>query len=180
MRWVLLAGLCSGLAEWGQYFWFVSFATEALGQHEQTARLALGFLMAGMVTGRLWQAFVHSRWSMEQKIRGLGVLAALALAGVWLSPAQSPFAWLAFCNYLTGLGVSVGFPILLGIALRGFPQEAPRLSALLMIVFSAGAQVAAVLMGQMAEQWGLRAAYAVLVSAAVGFVVCAWQLGRRD
>jgi hypothetical protein len=47
-----------------------------------------------------------------------------------------------------------------------------------MIVFSAGAQIAAVLMGQMAEQWGLRAAYAVLVAAAAGFVVCAWRLGK--
>ncbi len=179
VRWVLLAGLCSGLSEWGQYFWFVSFATEALGQHEQAARLALGFLMAGMVTGRIWQAFIHSRWSMEQKILGLGALAAVALAGVWLSPAGAPFAWLALCNYLTGLGVSVGFPILLGIALRGFPQEAPRLSALLMIVFSAGAQIAAVLMGALAEQVGLRLAYAVLVAAAAGFALCAWRLGRE-
>lgn len=179
VRWVLLAGLCSGLSEWGQYFWFVSFATEALGQHEQAARLALGFLMAGMVTGRIWQAFIHSRWSMEEKIQGLGALAAVALAGVWLSPAGAPFVWLALCNYLTGLGVSVGFPILLGIALRGFPQEAPRLSALLMIVFSAGAQIAAVLMGELAEQVGLRLAYAVLVAAAAGFVLCAWRLGRE-
>ncbi len=176
VRWVLIAGLCSGLAEWGQYFWFVSFASEALGQHQQAARLALGFLMAGMVTGRIWQAFVHSRWRMEQKIVGLGVLAALALSGVWFSPSQAPFAWLALCNYLTGLGVSVGFPILLGMALRGFPQEAPRLSALLMIVFSAGAQIAAVLMGEIAEQWGLRVAYAVLVVAAWAFVWCAWRL----
>lgn len=178
VRWVLFAGLCSGLSEWGQYFWFVSFATEALGQHEQAARLALGFLMAGMVTGRIWQAFVHSRWSMEQKIQGLGALAALALAGVWLSPADPPFVWLAVCNFFTGLGVSVGFPILLGIALRGFPQEAPRLSALLMIVFSAGAQIAALLMGEIADHAGLRAAYAVLVAAAAGFVVCAWRLGK--
>ncbi len=178
VRWVLLAGVCSGLSEWGQYFWFVSFATEALGEHDQTARLALGFLMAGMVTGRIWQAFVHSRWSMEQKIQGLGALAALALAGVWLSPADPPFVWLALCNFLTGLGVSVGFPILLGIALRGFPQEAPRLSALLMIAFTGGAQIAALLMGEIAEHAGLRAAYAVLVAAAVGFVVCAWRLGK--
>lgn len=178
VRWVLFAGVCSGLCEWGQYFWFVSFATEALGEHEQTARLALGFLMAGMVTGRIWQAFVHSRWSMEQKIQGLGALAAVALAGVWLSPADAPFAWLALCNYLTGLGVSVGFPVLLGIALRGFPQEAPRMSALLMISFTVGAQIAALLMGELADQFGLRAAYAVLVMAALGFFGAAWVLAR--
>ncbi|WP_066256458.1 MFS transporter [Hydrogenophaga flava] len=179
VRWVLFAGVCSGLCEWGQYFWFVSFATEALGESDQVARMALGFLMAGMVTGRVWQAFVHSRWSMEQKIQGLGALAALAVTGVWLSPADAPFVWLALCNYLTGLGVSVGFPILLGIALRGFPQEAPRLSALLMISFTVGAQIAALLMGELAEHFGLRAAYAVLVVAALSFFGAAWVLARQ-
>ena len=179
VRWVLFAGVCSGLCEWGQYFWFVSFATEALGESDQVARMALGFLMAGMVTGRVWQAFVHSRWTMEQKIQGLGALAALAITGVWLSPADAPFVWLALCNYLTGLGVSVGFPILLGIALRGFPQEAPRLSALLMISFTVGAQIAALLMGELAEHFGLRAAYAVLVAAALSFFGAAWVLARQ-
>jgi len=179
VRWVLFAGACSGLCEWGQYFWFVSFASEALGQSDQTARLALGFLMAGMVTGRIWQAFVHSRWSMAQKIQGLGALAAVAVTGVWLSPAGAPFAWLALCNYLTGLGVSVGFPILLGMALRSFPQEAPRLSALLMLAFISGAQIAALLMGALAGQAGLRVAYAVLVVAALGFFGAARVLARR-
>jgi len=178
VRWVLVAGVCSGLTEWGQYFWFVSFATEALGLHEQSARLALGFLMAGMVTGRVWQAFWHSRWSMEQKILGLGLLASTALTALWFTPAGAPFAWLALCNYVAGLGVSVAFPILLGSALRGFPQEAPRLSALLMIAFTVGAQLAALLMGELAQSFGLRVAYATLVVAAAAFVVCVWQLGR--
>jgi predicted MFS family arabinose efflux permease len=179
VRWVLFAGVCSGLCEWGQSYWFVRFAPEALGESDQVARMALGFLMAGMVTGRVWQAFVHSRWTMEQKIQGLGALAALAITGVWLSPADAPFVWLALCNYLTGLGVSVGFPILLGIALRGFPQEAPRLSALLMISFTVGAQIAALLMGELAEHFGLRAAYAVLVAAALSFFGAAWVLARQ-
>lgn len=179
VRWVLFAGVCSGLCEWGQYFWFVSFATEALGESDQVARVALGFLMAGMVTGRVWQAFVHSRWTMEQKIQGLGALAVIAITGVWLSPSGAPFVWLALCNYFTGLGVSVGFPVLLGIALRGFPQEAPRLSALLMISFTVGAQIAALLMGELAEHFGLRAAYAVLVMAAVGFLGAAWVLAKQ-
>jgi predicted MFS family arabinose efflux permease len=178
VRWVLLAGVCSGLTEWGQYFWFVSFATESLGLHEQSARLALGFLMAGMVVGRVWQAFGHSRWSLEQKIFRLGTLASAALAALWFSPTGAPFVWLALCNFAAGLGVSVAFPILLGSALRGFPQEAPRLSALLMIAFTVGAQLAALLMGELAESLGLRVAYATLVLASVAFVGCVWQLGR--
>jgi fucose permease len=116
---------------------------------------------------------------MEQKIQGLGVLATAALAVVWLLPAGAPFGVLALCNFAAGLGVSVAFPILLGTALRSFPQEAPRLSVLLMLSFTGGAQVAALFMGQLAGSHGLRSAYAVLVVGALGFVVCAWRLGRR-
>ncbi len=178
VRWVLLAGVCSGLTEWGQYFWFVSFANEALGVHEQGARLALGFLMAGMVAGRVWQAFLPSRLSMEQKIRRLGWLAAAALLGLWLTPTGAPFAWLALCNFAAGLGVSVAFPILLGSALRRFAHEAPRLSALLMIAFAGGAQLAALVMGALADAWGLRVAYATLALAALAFVYCVRQVAR--
>lgn len=179
VRWVLLAGVCSGLTEWGQYFWFVSFATEALGVHEQGARLALGFLMAGMVAGRVWQAFLPSRLSMEQKIRRLGWLAAAALLSLWLTPAGAPFAWLALCNFAAGLGVSVAFPILLGSALRQFAHEAPRLSALLMIAFAGGAQLAALVMGALADAWGLRVAYATLALAALAFVYCVRRVARH-
>ena len=59
------------------------------------------------------------------------------------------------------------------------PQEAPRLSALLMISFTVGAQFAALLMGELAEHFGLRAAYAVLVVAALGFLGAARVLARR-
>ncbi len=179
VRWMVLAGICAGLCEWGQYFWFVSFAHEALGVEEQSARLVLGFLMAGMVTGRIWQAFFPSRFSMDQKIQGLGVLAAVSLWALWLTPAGSPLAWLALCNFGAGLGVSVAFPILLGIALRAFAHDAPRLSALLMIAIALGSQVAGVLMGGLAQWMGLRVAYGTLALGSAAFVYCVWRLVRH-
>ena len=39
---------------------------------------------------------------------------------------------------------------------------------------------AALLMGELAEHFGLRAAYAVLVVAALGFLGAAWVLARRQ
>jgi hypothetical protein len=47
-----------------------------------------------------------------------------------------------------------------------------------MIAFTVGAQLAALLMGELAESLGLRVAYATLVLASVAFVGCVWQLGR--
>ncbi len=179
VRWMVLAGICAGLCEWGQYFWFVSYAHETLGVEEQSARLVLGFLMAGMVTGRIWQAFFPSRFSMDQKIQGLGVLAVVSLWALWLTPAGSPLAWLALCNFGAGLGVSVAFPILLGIALRAFAHDAPRLSALLMIAIALGSQVAGVLMGGLAQWMGLRVAYGTLALGSAAFVYCVWRLVRH-
>lgn len=176
VRWVVLAGMCAGLAEWGQYFWFVSYAHETLGVGEQSARLVLGFLMVGMVTGRIWQAFFNSRFTMDQKILGLSMLAGVSLWALWLTPAGAPLAWLALCNFCAGLGVSVAFPILLGIALRAFSHDAPRLSALLMIAIALGSQVAGVLMGGLAQWLGLRVAYGTLALASAALIYSVWRL----
>lgn len=176
IRRVCAAGLFSGFIEWGQYFWFVSYASMGLGMGNQGARLALGFLMVGMTVGRLWQAFIPSRWNMGQKLQGLSVLGALALVGMALLPQQVDFAVLALLNFLAGLGVSVGFPILLGSALQGFPAQAPRLSAILMITFTVGSQMAALLLGYLAETMGLRVVYGVLACGAMTLCVAVWYL----
>lgn len=175
---VCAAGLFSGFVEWGQYFWFVSYASLGLGLGNQSARLALGFLMVGMTLGRLWQAFVPSRWSMGQKLQGLSVLSALALTGMTLLPQQTGFPILALLNFLAGLGVSVGFPVLLGSALQGYPAQAPRLSAILMITFTVGSQMAALLLGYLAEIWGLRAVYGLLACGAVALCFAVWWLAK--
>jgi hypothetical protein len=85
---------------------------------------------------------------------------------------------LALCNIASGLGVSVGFPIVLGTALRGHPEQAPRLSALLMIAFTVGSQLAALLLGYLAEGPGLRVAYGVLALGSVVLLVAVWRLNR--
>lgn len=179
VRSVCIAGLFSGLVEWGQYFWFVSYASAGLGLHEQAARLALGGLMVGMTTGRIWQAFWHSRWTMGQKLQRLSWLAAVALAALACVPQGVSLLALGGLNFLAGLGVSVGFPILLGSALRGFASQAPRLSALLMVSFTLGSQVAALLLGYLAEHAGLRAAYAALALGGLVLCVGVWNLNRQ-
>jgi fucose permease len=178
VRRVLVAGVFSGFIEWGQYFWFVSYASTALEHSEQGARLALGFFMVGMTAGRIWQAFVQSRWSMGHKLQWLSALATLALLALVAMPVGAPWAALALCNLVSGLGVSVGFPILLGTALRGHPEQAPRLSALLMMAFTVGAQIAALLLGYLAEGPGLRLAYGVLAAGSVVLLLAVWRLNR--
>lgn len=93
-------------------------------------------------------------------------------------PSTVGFGAVAALNFMAGLGVSVGFPILLGSALQGFPAQAPRLSAILMITFTVGSQLAALLLGYLAEIWSLRGVYVVLALGAVGLCMTAWRLAQ--
>ncbi len=178
VRAVLVSGVCSGFVEWGQYFWFVSYANGGLGLPQQTARLALDGLMVGMTLGRLWQAFWKSRWTMEQKLQGLSLLATGAIGVLALLPRGSPALALATMNVAAGLGVSVGFPILLGSALRGVPEAAPRLSALLMLSFTLGSQLASLGLGQLAARVNLRATYIALALGGVALCLGVRRLSR--
>lgn len=172
---VLLAYIFLGFIEWGQSFWLTSYVTKGLNLSEASANTSIFFLMLGMLLGRVWHAFLASRWTAQQKLQGLawlclfGVLLQnlLGLTG-WVEAAMYLF-WL--CSLLLGLGMSVAFPILLGQMIEIFPEQASRLSALAVICISLGSSMAALLVGYLAEWLGMRLAFTVFIGAALAYVV---------
>ena len=177
-QWGLLAAALVGFVEWGQNQWLVSLVHNGLHWPQAVARLAVFALMLGMLLGRVWQSFAPSRWTLSTKIRRLAGLCLAALVAQNLAGALSlwwPNAALAFqvafvlASFGVGLGVSVGFPILLGTLVHTAPTEASRLSALVMIATALGAALAAQGVGRLADAWGITAAFAVLLVAAVGY-----------
>jgi len=77
-----------------------------------------------------------------------------------------------------GLGNGVVFPALLAVMINHMPGQASRLSALLMIGFTLGAQLAGAVLGFAADWLGVHAAYSALLMAAAGFVAVTWYLRR--
>jgi MFS family permease len=184
----LAAALLVGYVEWGQNYWLVSFVEQGLGWGATLARQAVFGLMLGMLLGRFWQTFMASTWNMEAKIRRLawlGVGALLAQNGAgWLAQASPAWAGLSQVLFLlaslgVGLGVSVGFPILLGSLIHALPQEASRLSALMMIAISTGAALASQSVGRLADAWGMATAFGLLVASAVAYVAALAVMHRR-
>ncbi|GAB4090520.1 MFS transporter [Hydrogenophaga soli] len=187
VRFGLTAAALIGFVEWGQNFWLVSYVQQGLDWGETLARQAVFALMGGMLAGRIWQTFVPSRWTMNQKIRHLGSLCVLGLlaqngAG-WLG--QLVPAWLAagqvgvvVASLAVGLGVSVAFPILLGTLVHAQPQQASRLSALTMIAICLGAALASQSIGRLADLWGMDSAFALLLLSALGYRLALRPLGR--
>jgi MFS family permease len=184
----LVAALLVGYVEWGQNYWLVSYVEQGLGWGATLARQAVFGLMLGMLLGRCWQTFMASAWTMETKIRRLawlGVGALLVQNGAgWLAQASPDLAGPLQALFLlaslgVGLGVSVGFPILLGSLIHALPQEASRLSALMMIAISTGAALASQSVGRLADAWGMAVAFGLLVASALAYVAALGVMHRR-
>jgi MFS family permease len=174
--WVVLGGVMSGFLEWGQNFWYVSYGIAAQHLSANAARVGMQFFIAGMVVARLWQAFWHSSWPLRTKLWRMNLL---ALAGLLLNvglAGQGGWGVAAVGNLLFGLGVGVVFPILLSIMIDNVPGQTSRLSALLMIGYSVGSQLAGVLVGSLSDLLGVRWAYACLLLVVLAFTAVVWRI----
>jgi len=179
IAWAVAAGVLGGFMEWAQYFWAVSYGIEVQHLSPNAARISLQFFIAGMVAARCWQAFWPSGWTLHQKLWRLNLLALTGLALAVLFPTHGWMPAYALGNFLFGLGNGVVFPVLLAVMINHVPSQASRLSALLMIGFTLGAQMAGAVLGFTADWLGLHAAYGTLLLGAVGFAAVAWYLGHN-
>lgn len=178
MRWAVVAGVLAGFVEWGQNFWYASYAIHVQQLGANAARVGLQAFVAGMVVARCVQAFVHSDWSLRERLWRLNAIAVVGVALGVLWPGHGWFSLYAAGNFLFGLGIGVVFPVLLSIMIDDLPAQASRLSALLMVSFTLGAQSAGLLIGTLCDLFGLRGGYSTLLVAAALFTVAAWQLCR--
>lgn len=182
VRWAMFSGLMAAILEWGPIFWTVSFAMQVQGLSATQARIGLQFFVAGMVMVRVWQSFWHSRWSLQDKLWRLAQLSfvgtVLTLGASFVMPAAwSPWGyWVA--NWVLGLGVGVFFPVLLAWLIDRYSLAASKISALQVISFTSGCQIAGILIGALSDRVGLHWAYAVLVLTSLGLLVGIRQLRR--
>jgi MFS family permease len=179
IMWCMAAGVFAGFIEWGQYFWSVSFGLQTQGISANAARFGLQSFVAGMLVVRCWQAFFHSDLTLHQKLWRLNLL-ALAGAGISVLLPHHGMAWLfSVSNFLFGLGAGVVFPMLLSLMINAAPTQSSKLSALLMISFTLGAQLAGLFIGNLADWTSVQIAYSTLLGGLVLFTVAIWMIRYR-
>jgi MFS transporter, DHA1 family, inner membrane transport protein len=179
IMWCMAAGVFAGFIEWGQYFWSVSYGIQTQGISANAARFGLQSFVAGMLVVRCWQAFFHSDLTLHQKLWRLNLL-ALAGAGVSVLVPHHGIPWLfSVSNFLFGLGTGVAFPMLLSLMINAAPTQSSKLSALLMISFTLGAQLAGLFIGNLADWTSVQIAYSTLLGGLVLFTVAVWMIRYR-
>ena len=172
----MLAGVLTGFMEWGQYFWYVSYGTQTQALSPNAARFGMQCFVTGMCVVRCWQAFFHSAWPLGQKLWRLNLLAVLGLGVAVLVPHHGMAVVYGLCNLLFGMGVGVVFPMLLALMIDAAPSQSSKLSALLMMSVTGGAQIAGLLIGSLADGVGVQWAYSTLWLAGLAFTGVIWQL----
>ena len=143
--------------------------------HASVALAPLGFaaFSCTMVAGRLGGDAVIQRWG---KARTMVVAAALASLGLGVVLA-SPWLWGAVAGFaLVGAGMSVVVPILYGTVGHLPGTQGTRGLALVAMMGYAGALAGPPLLGFVAQDAGLKTAFALLLALALAVCAAAWPL----
>ncbi|MEV0667475.1 MFS transporter [Actinomadura luteofluorescens] len=159
--------------EFCMVFWAADFlgSVKGLGAGG-AATLSAGFVL-GMAVGRAAAGPVVRRGGRPDRL--LALAAAVGIGGfavLWASPAPVAVAGLV----VTGLGVALLYPVILGQALAARPSEPVRAAARCALASGVAIGVAPLVLGALADLTTLRAA--VLV-APVLLVVLLVRCGRR-
>lgn len=157
--------------------WTFSLLTEHRGVGETAAAVAVGGFWAGLTLGRLGLGGLGHRVPPRRLLRGSVLVVAIAVAALW----ADPFAGAALGALpLIGLAMAGVFPTLVYLTPRWLgSRRTRRIVGYQLAASSAGAIVAAWLIGAMVRASGLAAVGAGIAVVTGGLVVSYFMLERR-
>ncbi len=162
-------------AEWSVAAWGAGYLVDIAGTSEATASLLMTAFFGAIALGR----FAGSR--IARTVAPFPLLVgstALALAGFLVLWGSTTTPVVVLGLFVTGLGISVGFPLLVTLAMGAVPDRPDEASARVFISAGASVAVAPFVLGALADQVGIRTAFAV-VPALFLLLVSLAALGRR-
>lgn len=170
-------GLGAGLTEGASRAWSIIYLRDAFDVAPFVESLALPALLLSMAGGRLVADRFIDRYGPVRVARSLSALAVLGMLAIVLAPN----AYAALAGFLAvGIGICVLFPLMLSAAARLGDRPASQNVAATTLIFQLVNLGAPVLIGSVAEGFGVRMAFAMLIPLLVLTVAMAGQLRPKD
>ncbi len=169
--------LCGALGEGAVADWSAIFLRDETGAAESTAALGYAVFSVTMVAFRLAGAVVIARFGPVTTARFGGVCAAIGVFSV-VSAATPELALAGFAAM--GIGYAVIMPLAFSRAANDPNVPPGQAIASVATLGYGGLLIGPPLIGFLAELFGLRLAFAVLLPLAALIVVCAGALRRAD
>jgi len=161
---LLFAMLLSGITEIGPSQWLPAYIEEGISGTQTGG--AIGLLVFGitMATGRVLNSYLIQRLSLRRYFLAGGVLCA---AGLLLAAVPTTVFVTVVCLAIVGFGIAGFWPTILACAGDSFPKAGASMFSLMGAMGNSGGIVGPVLIGAVAERWGLRAGIGLLTVAPV-------------
>lgn len=176
---LLLVGYAIGAAilEGAVRNWSVIFMRDSFVTPEWVHGLSLTFFVGATVVGRLVADGLTTRYGPVRFARTLGVISLAGVAAVAVSPSV-PVALLGFA--VIGIGVCVSFPLSMSAAARLGDRPASENVAALTMTTQITLLGVPALLGWVADGFGIRAIYLVVIPAVLLAVYLARYLAPRE
>lgn len=156
--WVVLLLLVS--VEMSIAVWGTDYLANSVGLFPATAALAFGSFSAAMLLGRFIGSRLTRRWSSLQFLLFTFVIVAVGFPLFWLS--HTP--WLNILGlFLTGLGIANQYPLALSIAVGLAADQSNQASARASLGVGIALLVSPLVLGGLADRFGMRQAYGIVV-----------------
>lgn len=170
-------GLGAGLTEGASRAWSIIYLRDSFDVAPFIESLALPALLLAMAFGRLVADRFIDRFGPVRVARSLS---ALAIAGMTII-VLAPSAWLALFGFLAvGIGICVLYPLMLSAAARLGDRPASQNVAATTLIFQLVNLGAPGLIGGVAQGFGVRMAFAMLIPLLVLTFAMAGRLRPRD
>ena len=161
-------------AQVGTWSYFILYVRSATGVGDKTAGYMLTGTLAAFAVGRFSSAWLMKHFHAQKM---LGVY-AIVNVGLGLVAVMRP-GWVgAMCLLTTSLFMSIMFPTIFALGLKGMGDKTKTAGSLLVMAILGGAALTKV-MGMLADSSGLQAAYLVPVACFAAVALYAWFGGEH-
>jgi fucose permease len=156
--WIAL--VVSVSAEFCMIFWSADYLETRVGMPKAEAAQAVSLFLGGMIIGRLVSSRLVQRFTIHSVISGALIIAAVGFLIYWT--ASTPASGVLGL-FLTGLGISCLYPLILSLAIGSTSGSTDRASTLSLIASGVAIFTLPLILGRLADLTGIHSAYIVVL-----------------
>ncbi len=176
LYWIYWAALTLAVSvEFCMIFWSADFVEKSLGLAKVDAAQAVSLFLAGMIIGRLAASRAVHRFATPRVVMASILVAGMGFTLFWTTGQALP-ALLGL--FVAGLGVAGLYPLILSLAI-GATEDADQASARATLASGTAILALPLVLGRLADLFGIRQAYTVVAVLLVGVFLIILLTGSR-
>jgi fucose permease len=174
--WIYWLGIVLGVSvEFCMVFWSADYMEQVLGLTKANAAQAVSLFLAAMIVGRVLGSRLVQRFSTRLVITVSIIIAAIGFLLFW----RTDNSWIGLSGlFLTGLGVANLYPLILSLAISAANGNTVQAGARATLASGTAILALPLVLGRLADAFGIRSAYAVVVLLLISVFLISQVAGR--